>query len=39
MSNKIFTEIGFGNDTFISTETEYLDVSKVPKQGFFKVKV
>tara|TARA_R110000868_G_scaffold138329_1_gene352342 strand:+ start:55981 stop:56235 length:255 start_codon:yes stop_codon:yes gene_type:complete len=39
MDYQIFTEIGFGSDTFINTETEYSDGSEVRKSGFVKMKV
>ena len=34
---KIFTEIGFGNDTFVSTEVETGDV-EMRQPGFIKMK-
>tara|TARA_B100000614_G_scaffold208357_1_gene190974 strand:- start:51 stop:296 length:246 start_codon:yes stop_codon:yes gene_type:complete len=35
--NKIFTEIGIGNDTFINTETEYPDGTEERSPGFKKM--
>ena len=34
---KVFTEIGFGNDTFVNTETEYPDGSEERQKGVVKM--
>lgn len=36
--SKIYTEIGFGNETFINTELEYDDETEVRMSGFFNMK-
>ena len=37
--SNIFTEIGYGNDTFINTEIEYEDGTEIRTPGFKKMKV
>lgn len=37
--DRIFTEIGIGNDTFINTEVEYTDGTEDRRPGFYNMKL